>query len=389
MADTVDLGKFPAGKNNVAKETSLPVNSKNSYAALRDAINVDIDDSGNIRRREGYTLLYSGIDIDSLYKRYFREAGELKYLNDDNTATVIATVSGSVNYTEINELIYWTDGSLNGIISVYVSKSLGIPTPQITGQEPVGGDIQTTYTYRDQVTGEESGAARGMVNATSFSKSGYDLIEWNTTGDDGRFYDSSGRILETQFMNILPAGQIIEYYKGKMYVAQGSILWYSQPHRYGLVKTSENFFSFPSRITICIAVDAGLFVVADKTYFISFNKNEEATLSDPSEDKGVEGTGLVLMGSDLGLEDLGDTEVAYWFGEKGAMIGLPDGTVQNLTKERLAVSDNTSQVGSSLFKEFNGIKQVLSAMPKGDAVSKLQASDSATLTIYRDGVLVE
>lgn len=59
MNETIDLGKFPLGKNNIAKETSLPEGS------LRDAINVDIDNSGKPRLREGYKLLYSGINTGS------------------------------------------------------------------------------------------------------------------------------------------------------------------------------------------------------------------------------------------------------------------------------------------------------------------------------------
>lgn len=381
MADTVDLGKFTKGKNNVAKETSLPEGS------LREAINVDIDDVGNARRREGYELLYSGSDIDSLYKNYFREGSSLKYLNDDNTASIVTSVAKyKISYTKINELIYCTDGTDNFILDGLTAYPLGAPTPKLMGQEPESGDIQTTYTYRNQLTGEESGAARGLVNAVSSEKVGYDLIQWNTTGNDGRFYDASGRILETQFMDILPAGQIIEYYKGKMYIADGSTLWFSQPYRFGVNKTSADFFSFPSHITICVAVDSGIYVVADQTYFITFSKTEEASLREVSQDVAVEGTGLLISGSDLGFEF--ESEVAYWFGPKGATIGLPDGQVHNITDDVLVINDNSSNIGASLYKEYNGIKQIISSMPIGGEVSALQSQDSATLTVIRNGVVI-
>lgn len=375
---SINLDKFTKGKNNVAKETSLPEGS------LRDAINVDVDNVGNTRRREGYTLLYSGLSIDSLYKRYFREANKLKYLNTDNTATIIADVTSLISYMEVNNLIYCTDGNTNLILKDTTAYSLGIPTPKIIGQEPESGDIQTTYTYRNTLTREESGAARGMVNSSSFPKQGYDLIQWNTTGNDGRFYDSSGRILETQFMDILPAGQIIEYYKGRVYVAKGSTLWYSEPHRYGLTKLATNFFNFPSHITICIAVDSGIYVVADKTYFINFSKTEEARIKEVSQDTGVEGTGLLVPGNSLGFDF--EEEIAYWISSKGAILGLPDGRLHDLTKKVLAISNNSSEIGSSLYREYNSIKQIISSMPVGGEISKLGSSDSATLTVIRNGI---
>ncbi|HFB07033.1 MAG TPA: hypothetical protein ENJ92_01170, partial [Chloroflexi bacterium] len=77
IKDTIPLGKFPAGKNDVAKETALP------EGALREALNVDIDDAGNIRLREGFEKVYSGTNVRSLHKRYFAEGDKLKYLNAD------------------------------------------------------------------------------------------------------------------------------------------------------------------------------------------------------------------------------------------------------------------------------------------------------------------
>ena len=379
MTETVDLGKFPLGQNNVAKETSLP------EGALREAINVDVDNSGNIRRREGYALLYSGIDIDSLYKRYFREAGELKYLNDDNTATVIVDVVGTVSYTEFNDLIYYTDGLNNGILDGFNAYPLGIPTPRLMGSEPTQGQIVTTYTYRDQITGEESGAARALYNATTYDKVGYDTVRYDTTGDDGRLY-ASGRILQTQFLDPIPAGQIIEYYKGKLYIAEGSTLWFSQPHYYGLTRISDDFFNFPSKITICIAVDSGIYVVADKTYFITFSKTEEAQIKEVSQNKAVEGTGLLVPGSDLGYEFEG--EVAYWFSEVGPVAGLPNGQLHNLTDDAMAVPDNTDNIGASLYRETNGIRQIISTMAQGGEVAELQSRDVASVTVIRNGIVV-
>ena len=83
IKETIDLGKFPLGMNNVSPDTDLPEGS------LVSAINVDIDKEGNVFSRNGYEQIYSG-EVHSLYKRYFVEGSELKLLNPDNTATAVS-----------------------------------------------------------------------------------------------------------------------------------------------------------------------------------------------------------------------------------------------------------------------------------------------------------
>ena len=73
MNKTTELQRFTAGKNNVAPDTDLPENS------LVEALNVDLDEQGNAYRRSGYTKIYSGSDIHSLFERYFVENTYLKY----------------------------------------------------------------------------------------------------------------------------------------------------------------------------------------------------------------------------------------------------------------------------------------------------------------------
>ena len=412
MADTIDLGKFPFGMNNIAKETSLPEGS------LREAINVDIDDAGNTRLREGYELLYSGSGIGSLYERYFREGTELKYLNDDNTATVVTNVEGKVRYTKLNERIYYTDGYSNGILDGIVSTPLSVETPKTfeVAHSSIGSLEPGLYLVTCAYLSPE-GILSGAPITTEiklFSTGGITvtvpqpiipgkIVIYCTPGNSPVLHEQailnygintytissigkSVRTCSTQFMDPMPPGQIIEYYKGKLYIAHGNELWFSEPHRYGLTIPSKNFFYFPDRITVCVAVDNGIYVVSDKTYFITFSKTEEATMKEVSQNKAVEGTSLKIPGSSFGFEF--ESDLAYWFSEEGAVVGLPNGQIHNLTDDVLAVSDNTSKVGTSLQREYNGIKQIISSMPKGGEVSSLQSNDTATLTVIRNGIVI-
>ena len=412
MVDTVDLGKFPLGKNNIAKETSLPEGS------LRDAINVDVDDAGNTRLREGYELLYSGSGIGSLFERYFREGTELKHLNDDNTATTIGNVEGKVRYTKVNDLIYYTDGYSNGVIHGMETTPLSIDTPKTFQVEhSSNGSLEpglylVTCAYIS-LDGVISGAPI-TTEIKLFTTGGITvtvpqptipgkIIIYCTPFDSPTLYEQAilsyginvytinsirkdNRTCATQFMESMPAGQIIEYYKGKLYIANDDVLWFSEPHRYGLTIPSKNFFYFPERITICIAVDSGIYIVADKTYFLTFSKTEEASIKEVSNKKAVEGTGLKVSGGFFKFEF--ESDLAYWFSEIGAVVGLPNGQIHNLTEDVLAIPDNSSMVGTSLQREYNGINQIISTMPKGGEVASLQSTDTATLTVIRNGVVV-
>ena len=87
VKEPINLGKFSAGINNVAPDTNLPESS------LRSAINVNLDKEGNVISRKGYTRLYSGEDIHSVFDNYFVESSELKQLDlITNIPTIIAEI---------------------------------------------------------------------------------------------------------------------------------------------------------------------------------------------------------------------------------------------------------------------------------------------------------
>ncbi len=421
--ETVDLGKFPAGKNDVAKETALP------EGALREALNVDIDNEGNIRLRQGFEKIYSGSNIRSLYKGYFAEGGMLRHLNADNTATDVVAVDSQnrIDYCEINDRTYCTDGENNWVLNGIQAEPLGIVEPLgVPNAQPVTGSLQAgrylmTVAYRNVVTGETSGcpnASPGHVaqgtgvrffNIPQPISADYETVVYMSDYDGNIMFEqvsvpfgvtevvvSSIRVdtssCTTLHLTQMPSGHFIEYYRGKMYIAQDNVLWYSKAMYYGACRKATNFFTFAKRITVLIAVDNGVFIVADRTYFLSFEKTAESNLVELSHDTAVEGTAISVSGMEFGLET--ELDVAFWMGSTGAMLGIPAGVqgapLINLTDDTLALKDLTDAKGSSTYKEYNGIKQVVSSVEQsGVPGSSLAAQDSATLTIIRNGVEIQ
>jgi len=423
IKETVDLGKFPAGKNTVAKETALP------EGALREALNVDIDNAGNIRLREGFAKVYSGTNVRSLYKQYFAEEGMLKYLNKDHTATDVVAIDPQrrVAYCEINDRVYCTDGKSNWVLNGTQAEPLGIVEPiGVPNAQPIAGSLQAgrylmTIAYRNIVTGETSGCPNtspGSVpqntgvrffNIPQPISADYETVIYMSDYDGTVLFEQGSTLFgttefsvaslrtdlsscSTLYLKQMPPGQFIEYYRGKMYVADDNVVWYSKAMYYGVCRKASNFFTFPSRVTVMVAVDNGVFIVADRTYFLSFEKTAESSMIELSHDTAVEGTAMSVAGMEFGLET--ELDVAFWMGSTGAMLGIPAGVqgapLMNLTDDRLALKDLTDTKGSSTYREYNGIKQVVSSIEQsGVPGSLLSAQDSATLTIIRNGVEIQ
>lgn len=418
MNDTINLGKFPLGKNNVSPETDLP------EGALREALNVDIDKEGNVSLRDGYELVYSGSDIHSLYKNYFIESGVLKYLESDNSATIISSSfsNNNVAYCDLNGKIVCTDGSNNWLLNNKLLARLGVKSPlstptlsTITGSLPAG-QYQIAIQFFDSNTGEFSGSSE----ITSISVDGSQSIQLNdipqpddigcfimiyasvnngselyhiatvphgTTNHTIHSISSNNPELWTQNLSPLPAGHAIAYCKGRLYIANDNVVWYSEPQHYGLHKTSKNFWQFPDRVTVLIAVEIGLFIVSDQTYFIPGSKPEEAYLNILDDAVAVEGTAINESAENFGIQTTGD--IAYWFSNKGPVIGLQDGTIQFLTDKRVA-SPASLTAGATLYKEHEGVRQMITSMTQAydGGLASIGASDSASITVIRNGVVI-
>jgi len=414
VKEPINLGKFSAGINNVAPDTNLPESS------LRSAINVNLDKEGNVISRKGYTRLYSGEDIHSVFDNYFVESSELKQLDlITNIPTIIADELQTRRHLAWLNLMGTVIYS-NGLDIRSIPNNLfGIPTPpnnplltQTSGNLPFG-TYQVAIVYQDTITGEIGGASLASkihiadkagieVSNIPSAPQGYNVIIYCSTQNGEALYknivlnngidthiifdsEESTRVLDTQFMCPLLGGHILRHFKARLYVARDNVLWYSKAMRYGLHNPSEDFFQFASKITIVQPVTDGIYIVADKTYFLSGTEPKKMSLSVVSKDEGIEGTGITMEGDAFGLG--ADIEVGYWFSKKGATLGLPKGELKDITSDRLAINEDMQQ-GVSLYREVEGIKQLITSITKSGNDNGFKFGEQMTSSIYRNGVLV-
>jgi hypothetical protein len=428
--DLVEL-TFPLGKNTVAKETDMPEGS------ARELLNVDLTNTGKPSRRRGFTSVYSGAGIHSLVSTkqhsFFCEGTELKQLLPNFTATSVRTgldPAVGLSYAEVDGRVYYANGSQKGVITEDavnaewgVEAPVGQPNLAVTAAGGLdAGTYQVAITYVS-AAGEESGTGRAAL--LTLPSSGGILISDipQSSADSCNIYVSPAngdvlylvknvpmgtasttvqstinfsRMLETQFMEEVPAGHIIRHFKGRMWMAVGDLLVFTPSLRYGLFDPRHTYFRFPGKITIVQPVDDGIFVVSgEKTYFLQGTNPKDMTQKVVYHEGAVEGTGMsvppkvlkadndLLAGTDA--EDVPEY-VAYWFSSAGAVFGFPGGTIKPVTEDRIAVSEYGN--GATLLREEGDTRQLITALTnKGDRAG-FGAVDTATAEVRRNGVVL-
>lgn len=291
------IGPFPLGMDNRAPdyELRLPDGSGN---LLRDALNVDVTGGGSIKTRPGFSLSVAGTDCHSLWSdpsidfALYADAGVLKRLNSDGTTSVVRANIGlatRVRFAVVYEAIFYTDGIVVGSYH------------PLSGPTPAWLDAQAA-----------------------------------TVGD--------------QTLVPMPAGQQIAHHGGRLLVAVGSALIYSEPFQPTLRDEAKGFELFPAPITCLAAVEAGVFVVADKTYFIAGGlpaENVQAVLEYGAPDQQA-----------VRRDDGG----AQWLGTQGVVSVTRAGEISNLQDAHIAQIATGS--AATLYREADGMKTIIAALSR-------------------------
>lgn len=416
----VSLGPFQGGLDEVSPESNLPAGH------LREATNTDFDRTGWFRRRPGQEEFISCTKGKSIFtdRTYlYWNDGTTLYRSPATNAdpTAIATLRDDyLSSCIVRDDIYITDGVNRGrVVNGEYQANWWTPTPQGsvmltagTGGALPPGDYFVTTTYISDTTGVESGAlpgvrcrveANGKIGIANIPQlSGHTTVIYVTHAGDPKVYyrhsmvlngvtewsiaqDGNGIRLTTRNMEEMPAGQIVRYHRGRLFVAGGNRLYFSAGQKPGLYRASDMYVDFSDRITVVEPVTDGLYVVADKTYWIpNFSDTEFPKREMVYDGRGVEGSGLTVRGSVFPETPRGD--VAYWMGERGQVLGLPGGRL-NLPQERKLAPDLLTR-GASMYREEYGLSHVLTAAQGVMKPGKAGARDSITCTVKRNGVII-
>lgn len=422
---TVQYAGF-SGRNNLDPIERLKPDQ------LATAVNVDIDADGQVKRREGFSSVYSGANLHSLWAGgdYLLcvEGQELKRLtvNADGTLSA-ATLAGGfmpgrpLAYEMVNGDVYLSNGVITGKVAAGALVPWGVQTPArqpALAADSVGGldagAYQVAVTFVS-ATGEESGSPApqtidipqgggillSLLPAPTEANVESTRIYVSPPNEDALYLAAeipagtpnayvykwdTGMPLQTLLLDKMPPSVSITRLGGRLYGAWGNVLYWTEPLRYGLYRPAQNWRPFPGGDLRAIgAVEgAGLYVVGDKTWFLSGTDPAAATLTEVLSYGGPRQHMLRVPREAFTGVEITVADVPVWLSERGFHAGLPGG-VLNLT-ERKAVVDSYQRI-AALYRERNGRRQVIvtGANPGG---SSLSMGDHVTAEVRRNGVVI-
>lgn len=152
-----------------------------------------------------------------------------------------------------------------------------------------------------------------------------------------------------------PIGQRVAYFDGRMYIAQGKAIWYSEAYGPDLFSMGDSFLSFESTITMLRPVAGGLYVSDEHdTWFLAgtdpaaFTWRKVDNLPTlPFSDITAIGTMVLTSSGDYTFIP-GKVESAFWLTLQGVIFGGPTGEIDKITDSKIDLPNNEYSSGACL-----------------------------------------
>ena len=341
---SIKIGKFKGLKNTIDLEQMSP-------ADLWRAVNVDIDDSGKIRRRRGYTQVTSS-PTHSLFVG-----------NDFTVYGVVNDVLSVINSD------YSTEALLAGIGDQYWSGGLGLDYVQVDTNIYFSGT-----------------SVAGIVDTTTNTVS-----PWGPAND---FWLSpvvnptaTLPAIRGRLMGSPPRASYLTAYNGRIYAAEGKTLWATEYGLPNLVDKTRNFFQFEGTITLVGTVGDGVWVGTDEgLYFLagpSFPLKRVRVMDSP-----VLPRSMVYVPSELanppqvGTEADTPLEVSIMFQtSRGVCVAMDGGKALNLTEANFFFPQ--AQRSAAMFRRQDGMNHYVAVNDSGGT-----PVNGARFGDYVDGLII-
>lgn len=269
--------KGTKGLNNVVDPARAEYDPEKGLQWLAESYNVDYDNTGRISRRRGWAVTDVTTSCHSLacFRTVclFVSGGNLCWLGTDYSKRILRSVTADarMSYVEVGDKIYFMNGVERGFVKAGVANTWNIPSV-IRGPE-------TTRQYQAP-----------------------------------------------------PIGQIVGYYKGRIYVIAGDVLYYSEAYGHNMVDYARNSILLGSVGKMFHPVEQGIYLgTAKGVWFLRGNTPTEFVWETVSLTPAVRGSNAEVFCQSIGGGNFSGIGV-IWTGTDGIYLGLPDGKAMNLTE---------------------------------------------------------
>jgi hypothetical protein len=303
MATPITIFQGSTGLNAKVDPTRVRFDKQAGISDLAVAYNIDHDASGRVSRRKGYSATAVLSAAHSLWSAseagpcYFVSGTNLCQLHSDYTYTAIATVSAGarVRYAQLADMTCWLNGFEKGLI---------------------------------QFGGNTSWVAGSYTGPTT------------------------QRVLSDP-----PIGHLVAVHRGRVWIGQGTVVWYSEPFSTSQFDLVRNFFTFGTRLRMIASTDQMLYISDDNTtWALTGATPGDMTLLKVAGYPAIEGTEASIDLSRLGLEGLYGVG-AIWMSTRGVCIGLPTGQMMNMTEHKFDLPTATAGAGAVVDERYVGLLQ--------------------------------
>ena len=344
---------------------------------VREAINVDLTNAGTFVRRKTASLLQTLTAPHSLHNELMVIDSALYSVTlpaYSQTLVKLLSSNDRMSYVDFAGDTYFSNGTDAGWVSNGVAYPMGLPLPA----EPVvtaipgtlsAGWYQVAVSYYNSITGEEGGvspsqnfhltsdgALRIALPATTAGATHINVYV-STLNGSIPFYQKTvavgtastdvttitlGLEANQRYEVPLPAGRLF-LFNGCLCSYKDNVVYEGLPFRPGYYVLSEGGVRFPSAVSNCVPAQNGIYVVADKTYWIPGTRitTAEGIIQD-----------VLPYGGVYGTEFAAPHKSQYgWFGAKGFVIASTQGEVEAVMTETVTVSILPSEGFSTVFED--------------------------------------
>lgn len=384
-----------SGINNVQPSHRI------SDDALTVATNVDIGLSGDISRRDGYAEL-----LDTCHKNLHQADGFMLATVDGGDLISMNAAGGSrvTLYPSLGTTRVWycnlpdgrttfSNGLICGITDGVTASAWGVPVPGSLGAltdiagdlDP--GDYQYQLTYVRLSDGLEGGPiysgplpiADGGVFLSGLPTLAGHSINVYLTGANGDEAFLAGNTTNSLFtyigkndalvlpcrtgnMSQAPAGTVAAFWRGRVLVSVGSVLYASKANQWELFDFRRDFKQFTGDITLIQSVEGGVFVGTDKELsFLSGSEFDKLAYARVVPWPVVLGSGVSIPGELIQQgQGVGQGPAMVCIADGGIVAGFSGGGIIRMTEGRYAT--DATEVAAT-FRMNEGVPQYI-AVPQ-------------------------
>lgn len=356
-----------AGINNAVPSYRL------SSSDLTVGTDIDIGLTREVSRRAGYTALAA-----TCHKNLWQAAGfELATVEGNDLKSFVGatytTVSAALGTARVwycnlpDGRTTFSNGSICGITDGGPAITWGVPIPASMGAAADVAGLLFPGEYRYMLThvrlsdGQESGTANSTpVNLTAGglsltglpvraghrtniylkgpnSDQGY--LAGSTSGSTFSFVGANDQLVlpcRTDNLSPAPAGTVTAFWRGRILIAVGSVLWASMAGRWQHFNTHRDFKQMGANITLIQPVDDGVFVGTTKELcFLAGAEFDKLKYTRVVDGGVVLGSGVTVPGEHIKRGDRAGTGVCMiCIADNVLVAGFADGGIARMTEGR-------------------------------------------------------